>query len=410
MSYKLAVACLLSTAAMYMQLPVLTAMFGSVSIGYTPMQEAAVLAMPGAGVFAFGCFCSYLVQHYRRNMVCIMALLLLALCSYALYYLLENVLSPSGSGKSGLLAATGCAGLGLLLVVRFVQGAVFGLAQMVLASTLVIDTCNSPRRTAANQTAAWFARFALVLGPMLVLFLSRFSGTVSSVGSSLLGFSAGVSLFKSGMFASVALCVLAALLVMSVRFPFKAPEDIVPHVSTDRFFLKDGVQLFVNFALVSATVGVLLCVDCTVHFYVMLMLGLFAALLAERFFLSGRGHSGVAQAGMLVIFVATGMSMLDGVAVKWCVPLLFGCGLGLSGARFLSLFITLSPHCRRGTAQSTFFLSWEFGLYAGVFLACGVQSYDNDGYMPKLATVFSFAALTMFCWITRKWYVRHKNR
>ena len=48
MSYKLAVACLLSTAAMYMQLPVLTAMFGSVSIGYTPMQEAAVLAMPGA--------------------------------------------------------------------------------------------------------------------------------------------------------------------------------------------------------------------------------------------------------------------------------------------------------------------------------------------------------------------------
>ena len=74
---------------------------------------------------------------------------------------------------------------------------------------------------------------------------------------------------------------------------------------------------------------------------------------------------------MLVIFVATGMSMLDGVVVKWCVPLLFGCGLGLSGARFLSLFITLSPHCRRGTAQSTFFLSWEFGLYAGVFLACG---------------------------------------
>jgi hypothetical protein len=42
----------------------------------------------------------------------------------------------------------------------------FGLAQMVLASTLVIDTCESYQRTEANHSVSWFGRFALSLGPL----------------------------------------------------------------------------------------------------------------------------------------------------------------------------------------------------------------------------------------------------
>jgi hypothetical protein len=42
---------------------------------------------------------------------------------------------------------------------------------MVLASTLIIDVCESFQRTEANHSAGWFARFSLSLGPMLSLVL-----------------------------------------------------------------------------------------------------------------------------------------------------------------------------------------------------------------------------------------------
>lgn len=413
MNYKLIVSCLLVTVAMYVQLPLLPMLLACAAPAYTPAQVAAVAAVPGIGVFALGCFSSYLVQHYRRNMVCIAALAALALCSYALFYLTVTVETASGLRLRLFASADGGAGWLVLLVVRFVQGAVFGLAQMVLSGTLVIDTCQSPRRSAANQVASWFARFALALGPVFAMALFRYrehftaavgvdaggAGYVDAVGFA----------FRAAALVSAALCVVSATLVMSVKFPFKAPEDIVPHVSTDRFFLTQGKWLFVNLVLAVAAVGVLLFAECTVRFYAVLAFGLLLSLLAERTVLSSAGAGTVIQAGILLVFLSAVMLFLGGSVSAWGVPLLLGCGAGLSGARFLSLFITLSPHCRRATAQSTYFLSWELGLYCGVFIACLVK-YGFDGSVAKFASVLSFASLLMFAVFTRKWYMAHKNR
>ena len=106
----------------------------------------------GIGVFVLGTFCSYLIQRYRRNHVCQYSILAVALCVAAQYYLdfIVNV-------KMEFWA---------LVLSRFAQGAFLGLAEMTLASTLIIDTCESFQRTEANYTASWFARFALSLGPV----------------------------------------------------------------------------------------------------------------------------------------------------------------------------------------------------------------------------------------------------
>lgn len=413
MNYKLALAGLLVTVAMYVQLPLLPMVLSCAAQPYMPLQVAAVTAMPGIGVFALGCFSSYLVQHYRRNMVCIVALLALALCSYAMYYLSVSVVTPSVDAPRLLPTADGT-GLAALLVVRFVQGAVFGLAQMVLSSTLVIDTCVSPRRTAANQAAAWFARFALALGPMLALFLLVYRadvlGAVGLCGSPAGRGAAVLFAFRAAMLVAVALCVVSAGLVMAVRFPFKAPEDIVPHVSSDRFFLGRGKWLFVNLALVMAAVGVLFCVGRGVGFYAALMLGLLLALLVERTFLADVDFGRAVQVGVSLVLMAVAVYIwCGGWLVEWGVPLLLGGGAGLSGARFLSLFITLSPHCRRGTAQSTFFLAWELGLYSGVFVYYALSLQGGKG-VGSVALVLSFVALLMFSAFTNKWYVGHKTR
>ena len=124
-----------------------------------------------------------------------------------------------------------------MLLQRFALGACFGLAQMVLTSTLVIDTSESYQRTEANHAAAWFGRFALSLGPLAGLLLMRVAG------------------FESVLIAAGALATAALILISLVDFPFRAPQDDIPTVSLDRFFLPHGFPLFLNLQLIMLAVG-----------------------------------------------------------------------------------------------------------------------------------------------------------
>ena len=90
-----------------------------------------VLLSYGFGLFLFGGFCSYLVQRYRRNMVCQLSILGVVVCLSVLYYL-DTFWNVRFSFE-------------ILLAVRFLLGAFLGLAQMSLASTLVIDSSESLR-------------------------------------------------------------------------------------------------------------------------------------------------------------------------------------------------------------------------------------------------------------------------
>lgn len=376
--WLLALASLSLTAAMYLPLPLLPAWMMQVC-GCTPLEAAVCVGVPGVGIFMFGCFCSYLVQRYRRNHVCIYSLFVVAVCFYFLQFIHRGVGTALGA-------------FGLVAVVRLAQGALFGLAQMVLSSTLIIDTCESFRRTEANYSAAWFSRLALSLGPMAALALSPLAG------------------FGSVMVVGAILCIVAVILISAVKFPFKAPEDIVRHVSADRFFLPQGKWLFVNFLLVTAAVGLVFSVNGTAYFYGMLSVGFVLSLLAARFVFANAELKSEAVTG-IALMIAALLVMLaddDGTASS-LVPVLMGCGMGIVGSRFLLFFIKLSPHCRRGTSQSTYFLACESGLSVGLFLGYGFF-YGASHDAVVLSLVLCSIALAMYVVFTHRWYVKHKNR
>ena len=376
--WLLALASLSLTAAMYLPLPLLPAWMMQVC-GCTPLEAAVCVGVPGVGIFMFGCFCSYLVQRYRRNHVCIYSLFVVAVCFYFLQFIHRGVGTALGA-------------FGLVAVVRLAQGALFGLAQMVLSSTLIIDTCESFRRTEANYSAAWFSRLALSLGPMAALALSPLAG------------------FGSVMVVGAILCIVAVILISAVKFPFKAPEDIVRHVSADRFFLPQGKWLFVNFLLVTAAVGLVFSVNGTAYFYGMLSVGFVLSLLAARFVFANAELKSEAVTG-IALMIAALLVMLaddDGTASSF-VPVLMGCGMGIVGSRFLLFFIKLSPHCRRGTSQSTYFLACESGLSVGLFLGYGFF-YGASHDAVVLSLVLCSIALAMYVVFTHRWYVKHKNR
>ncbi|AUI55768.1 MFS transporter [Prevotella jejuni] len=346
--------------------------------GYSILQIALVMGVFFIGIYLFGSLSGYLVQRYRRKNVFNLSILLLLAVTGVLYYLSSL---PYNSFDYMLLVG-----------LRFMQGAFYGLSQLVLLSTLIIDTVEAVHRTEANHAATWFGRFALSLGPL-----------------------AGIYVYQSMNFGSVlilsCICLLVAFVFVNlIRFPFRMPSEDYSRFSFDRFLLKGSHWLFVNVVLVTSVVGVLLSIEHTPRFYGMMMLGFVIAILAERFVFADADLRSEATTGMIVIGIAVLLMITRRQeSVSYIVPILVGLGVGLIGSRFLLFFIKMSDHCQRGTSQSTFLLAWETGIGIGLVFSYGLFHLEQPLVLWVCLGILA-ASLILYDTFIHSWYIKHKHR
>ena len=374
--WQMAIANLLLSMSVYMLIPVLPLWLTSEE-NFSSTEIGLSMGIFAVGLYLMGPFVSYLVQRYRRNVVCQWAIVVQVLALALLLYINSK--------------RTEFVDLWLVLVERFVLGAAFGMAQMVLSSTLIIDTCESYQRTEANHSASWFGRFALSLGPLaglLVLYLWDFHIVI---------------------FVAMGCAFLSLLLISAVTFPFRAPEEHVHLFSNDRFMLGQGGALFVNLLLITLAIGIMLSRMDAVA-YGILMVGFLMALLAQRFAFKDAELKSEVVTGLILLMAAQLIILTQHTQTASYIASAFtGMATGIIGSRFLLFFIKLSRHCQRGTSQSTFMLAWETGLALGVGL-----SYLLVTRMPYrimwLALALSIAALVMYNVFTHGWFMKHKNR
>lgn len=374
--WLMAIANLLLTAAVYMLVPTMPQWLMDTQ-GLSMQETGISMAVFGVGLFAFGAFVSFLVQHYRRNLVCMWSVVAMAALIGMLYY----------------IEAQRCQFVEFWLVVlqRFGFGSVFGLAQMVLTSTLIIDTCESYQRTEANHSAAWFGRFALSLGPLAGVLFYRTLG------------------FDSVVMVAGGLAVFCVLLILLVNFPFRAPEEDIRVASLDRFFLVNGFPLFLNLQLIMLAVGMLFSLPLHERFYAMLMVGFLFALLAQRFVFRDAEMKSEVVSGLILLGAAFLMMLTRPQPVVWYIaPVFVGFSLGIIGSRFMLFFIKLSRHCQRGTSQSTFMLGWESGIAWGLGIGLAVFQRDMDAVL-MMALFLVVCALVVYHF-THNWFLNHKNR
>ena len=372
--WLLSFASLLLTVAVYVLIPVMPKWLMDVE-HFTPAQTGRAMGVFGLGLYVFGALCSWLVQQYRRNVVCMWAIIFVALDVALLWYMdAQRTISVDFT---------------IVMLQRFLLGAAFGLAQMVLASTLIIDTCESFQRTEANHSVSWFTRFALSLGPLAGLLLYECYG------------------FNGVMLASVGCAVGAFLLVKLVAFPFRTPEEGVHVASLDRFYLPHGTVLFVNFLLVSTVVGLLLSMPMQPISYALMMGGFLLALLAQRFVFRDAELKSEIISGLLLMVAA--LLILLVAPQSPISPVLIGLSVGVIGARYLLFFIKLSRHCQRGTSQSNYFLGWETGLALGLALGYGVF-YGQSESLLLTGVGLCVVALVVYHFFTHDWFMCNKNR
>lgn len=340
----------------------------------------------GLGLFVLGVFVSYLVQRYKRRRVCLVAMTGMA----------------AAIGGTAFVTSVPMEMRELLFLgARFAVGMLFGLAQMVLSSTLVIDISESYQRTEANYVVAWFGRLAMALGPFATIMIHKFFGSEVLIWT------------------LVALGILAVFLVHAVNFPFRMPSDNIKLFSLDRFLLLKSWMLFVNLFLVSVAVGIVLALHWNdAFFFAAIMVGFLLAILAEKIVFANAELMSEAIAGLLLLGFAILMLWsgqdISGITSAICV----GLGAGLLGSRFLLFFIKLRDHCQRGTSQSSCFLSWESGMALGLFIGVGGCSNaasschggDHRQGVLLIALAFVIVALAMYVGFTHKWYMKHKNR
>lgn len=376
--WQLAFANLLLSMSVYMLIPVLP-MWLIQDENFTLAEVGWSMGVFALGLYVTGPFVSYLVQHYRRNKVCLWAIIGIIAALGLLRYI-ETL-------KVEFVDAY------LIVLQRFVLGVSFGLAQMVLASTLVIDTCESYQRTEANHSASWFGRFALSLGPLAGLVIMQCCG------------------FGGVTQVSILLAVLALLLIKMVDFPFRAPEEHVHMFSCDRFILNQGGLLFFNLLMISLAMGIIIGQMTTLTEFSMMMVGFLFALLAQRFVFRDAELKSEVITGLILMLAAELLMITQQTqsSAIFISSTFIGMATGIIGSRFLLFFIKLSRHCQRGTSQSSFMLAWETGIAMGVALTYGLCKLLPFS-MTLLAIIVTAMALLLYHGVTHTWFMNHKNR
>lgn len=373
--WRLALSNMLLSMTVYMQVVTLPQwLFHLLGSWY---HAAVVIGVYGLGLFVMGGFCNYLVQYSRRNRVYQVSVLVMVVTLLFMYYTMHYGLPLS---ENALFY--------ILLMLRFVYGAAFGLAEMVMLSSLVIDVSESFQRTEANYGVSWFGRIAIALGAIAACLVMRWFGTDDVV------------------LATCLCCVMAILLVERVDFPFKAPDDNVKRFSSDRFFLPEGWLVFLNLLLITIPVGLIMSRPYHLSFYATMTAGFFLSLLAEKYVFAEADLKSESVTGLILMgFTLLILEFNPGFA-SYIPPLFLGFSVGIIGSRFLLFSIKLSHHCQRGTSQSSFFLVWEFGISLGLF-----GGICLDSHIANMAGLVLVAiALLLYNSITHPWYLKHKKR
>ena len=343
-----------------------------------PFDAAVVILSFCVGLWLFGSMNSYLTQRFRRHHVFQVAVFMTQLCLLILY-LIVNYLPTYITT--------------LLPVLSLCYGACWGLAQIVLCSTLIIDVCESFQRTEANHATAWFRRFSLSLGPVIGLVLYFYFG------------------FTSVLIASALASCLAIVFVGLVAFPFKAPDDNLRLFSCDRFLLYNGHLLIFTLLLIAAVFGLLIATVTNPYFFSVLMVGFLLALIAEKIAFANAHIESENITGLLALGTALLLMITRDVAIiHHIVPVLIGFGFGIIASRFMLFFIKMSHHCQRGTSQSTYMLTCTTGICFGI--AGGYILLQ--GYSPLMiqyvALSLTIISLLLYHFITHPWYMKNKNR
>ena len=375
--WRMCTANLLLFISVYMLFPLLPFVMGE-QLGVSVGQAGSMFLVFVVAMFAVGPFHAYLVDAYKRKYVCMFAAALMVVATIG-YAFVTNLTE--------------------LILLSTVQGLAFGIGTTA-GITLAIDITNSTLRSAGNVSFSWMARMGMIAGIILGVWLYQSQS------------------FQTLLTVSVITGAVGILMLSGVYVPFRAPI-VTKLYSFDRFLLLRGWVPAINLILITFIPGLLVPMvhpflndfvlgntGIPVPFFVGTALGYIVSLFFARLFFLKEKTLRLVIIGLGLEIVA--MSLLNTDISIGISSVLLGLGLGFILPEFLVMFVKLSHHCQRGTANTTHLLATEIGISLGIVTACYME-LDTDK-MLHTGQIVASIALLFFVLITYPYYIKKKVR
>lgn len=330
----------------------------------------AVVSVFGIGIYFLGPVANALLDRYKRKSIALWALLFMFFFTIITLYDLPEW---------------------MYVAARFMQGTAYGLFQIALGSTLLIDLTHTKNRTRAARWYYWGGRYALAGGPLAALLLRPYYE------------------WENVAWLSASFILLAWLMLASLHVPFRSPLE--PRIfSWDRFWLPRAGVLYFALLPLSFSLGLLIPSNYTIAFYLWMLAGIFAAHILQLLCFGKKDSIWPMMMGFASLLGVYVFNFIVPVpAVVPCTGILAGLGGGLLTSRFLIYFMRVAEHCERGTAQNTYLLGWESGLCAGMLCSAWVQQQDAQQVYSIGLIVTLLSALLYFVWVHR-WFLQHSRK
>lgn len=301
--------------------------------------------------------------------------------------------------------------LALFILLRILHGFTFGMLT-TSANTLVIDVMPSSRRGEGLGYYGVTNNLAMAFGPMVGLFVVA-SGNY-------------MTLFATSLVTSF----LGLLLGAAVRAPKRIVEGGEFKLSSDRFFLKEGIRACIAFFLLAIPYGM------TTSYMALYAAesgithssGLFFTVMAAGL-IASRLHSGkrvdrgyitqTIRLGICIAFLGgVGEALLGQASMLGCAAtyityfltaFLFGYGYGTMFPAYNTLFINLAPNSRRATANATYLTGWDVGIGGGMLLGGYIAQFGYS-YCYMLGAGLILVALLFFSRVVTPHFEKHRLR
>ncbi len=293
----------------------------------------------------------------------------------------------------------------LFFIVRTLHGAPMGAAT-VANTTVAIDVLPSSRRAEGIGYYGISNNTSTAIAPAIGLYIYHLTGNFQYI---------------------FILALVAAFIGFTINTTLKLPKRELKHdkqpISFDRFFLLKGWREVITMACFAFSYGVIstyLAIYGKEKLGITAGSGMFFVLLSTGLVLSrligakSLREGKIVENGIHGILVALAGYLLFAAVHNpvgyYGAALVIGFGNGHMFPAMQTIFINLAPHSQRGTASSTFLISWDCGIGIGIILGGLIVEHFSYGTAFWTACATTAIGALYFLLVIRKHYLKNRLR
>lgn len=290
-------------------------------------------------------------------------------------------------------------------IFRALHGLTFGITT-VSVNTVAIDIIPAQRRGEGIGYFGIMSNLAMAFGPMSSMLL--------------LGYFGG---YKPMFVLATAVALVGLFFAALVKTPAREPVKGKAPMSLDRFILTKGLWAALTMMLLSFGYGTLntyiaiygqqkFGIDSGVGMFFLCLAGglIVSRILSGRFINNGYFRM-VGITGIVLLIVSYTMLVLSHDPMFYYISgVISGVGYGMISPTFQTMLINMGASHQRGTANATYFASWDLGIGLGIMLG-GVVSDKWNFDVTFLSEIgLLVLGLFLFVLVVMPYYEKNKVR